>query len=67
MPTWQERGRIIREAEALGFEPFEDETDKATWLRAQEFLDNYDPTPWCSYCGSKTRAGCDCGPIAENE
>lgn len=28
---------------------------------------DYDPTPWCSGCGSKTEAGCDCGPIAEND
>ena len=26
-----------------------------------------DPTPWCAGCGSMTKAGCDCGPIAENE
>jgi hypothetical protein len=25
-----------------------------------------DPTPWCSGCGSMTRKGCDCGPIADN-
>lgn len=25
-----------------------------------------DPTPWCAGCGSMTQAGCDCGPIAEN-
>jgi len=28
---------------------------------------NYDPTPWCSYCGAKRKADCDCGPIAEND
>lgn len=28
--------------------------------------DNYDPTPYCSY-GHKTKASCDCGPIAANE
>jgi hypothetical protein len=27
---------------------------------------SYDPTPWCSYCGSMTKKGCDCGEIAEN-
>lgn len=27
---------------------------------------DYDPTPYCSY-GHKTKAQCDCGPIAENE
>lgn len=26
---------------------------------------DYDPTPYCSYHGSKKN--CDCGPIAENE
>ncbi len=30
-------------------------------------VDNYDPTPWCGGCGSMTRSGCDCGPIAEND
>lgn len=29
--------------------------------------DDYDPTPWCSGCGSMTKAGCHCGPMAENE
>lgn len=27
---------------------------------------DYDPTPWCIGCGAMTKAGCDCGPIAEN-
>lgn len=26
-----------------------------------------DPTPWCAGCGSMTKSGCDCGPIAEND
>jgi hypothetical protein len=29
-------------------------------------IDNYDPSPWCQYCGAKTRKACDCGPIANN-
>ena len=32
----------------------------------QECFDKLDPTPWCHACGSMTKAGCDCGPIAEN-
>jgi hypothetical protein len=28
--------------------------------------DNYDPTPYCSY-GHRTKAACDCGPIAAND
>lgn len=28
---------------------------------------DYDPTPWCSACGSRTKSGCRCGPIAEND
>jgi len=28
---------------------------------------DYDPTPWCSGCGSMTRKGCHCGPRAEND
>lgn len=27
---------------------------------------NYDGAPYCSY-GHKTKASCDCGPIADNE
>lgn len=29
--------------------------------------EDYDPTPYCAGCGSMTRSGCHCGPIAENE
>lgn len=32
-----------------------------------ETNDNYDPTPWCNGCRSKTKGGCNCGPIADNE
>lgn len=28
---------------------------------------DYDPTPWCSSCGSRTKSGCDCGPLADND
>ena len=28
---------------------------------------NYDPSPWCSWCGAKRQQDCHCGPIAENE
>lgn len=28
---------------------------------------DYDPTPYCSSCGAKTKQNCKCGPIAENE
>ena len=28
---------------------------------------DYDPTPWCSGCGSRTKSGCHCGPLAEND
>ena len=35
------------------------------WM--DEFKDEeIDPTPWCHWCGSMTKAGCNCGPIAEN-
>jgi hypothetical protein len=27
---------------------------------------DYDPTPYCSYCGAMSSRNCDCGPIAEN-
>jgi len=32
----------------------------------QSMVDNYDPTPYCSY-GHRTKAQCDCEPIADNE
>jgi hypothetical protein len=32
----------------------------------ENFIENYDPTPYCSY-GHMTKESCDCGPIAENE
>lgn len=28
---------------------------------------DYDPTPWCNHCGARTKAGCDCGPLADND
>jgi len=28
---------------------------------------DYDPTPWCSGCGARSRTDCHCGAIAENE
>jgi hypothetical protein len=27
---------------------------------------NYDPSPYCQYCGAMERKHCDCGPIAAN-
>lgn len=51
-----------------------EETKKATWPAAKEALESTyqtleedDPTPWCSHCGSKTMKGCECGPIPEND
>jgi hypothetical protein len=29
--------------------------------------EDYDPTPWCSYCRARTSKGCKCGPLADNE
>ena len=29
--------------------------------------DPIDPTPYCSACGSPTKSGCHCGPMASNE
>ena len=26
-----------------------------------------DPTPYCTWCGAKSRKGCNCGPRAEND
>lgn len=33
----------------------------------KKMLDDYDPTPWCSYCGATKKVYCDCGEIADNE
>lgn len=33
----------------------------------EEIDDDYDSTPWCTYCRSKTSAGCKCGPLADND
>lgn len=30
-------------------------------------IDPDDPTPWCSWCGARTKDQFDCGPRAENE
>ena len=32
-----------------------------------EEIEVEDPTPYCSACGARCKADCDCGPIAENE
>ena len=29
--------------------------------------DDYDPSPYCQYCGAMRKASCTCGPIAEND
>jgi hypothetical protein len=28
---------------------------------------DHDPTPWCSACGARRQADCQCPPIARNE
>ena len=28
---------------------------------------DYDGAPYCSHCGARKKADCDCGPIARNE
>jgi hypothetical protein len=28
---------------------------------------DYDPTPWCSYCGAKRAKQCKCPPTADND
>lgn len=30
-------------------------------------LDEYDPSPWCAYCGAMGVKDCKCGPIAAND
>lgn len=44
-----------------------DELAQAIQDAVESFIDNYDPTPWCSACGARFRDQCECGPIAENE
>ena len=29
--------------------------------------EDYDPTPYCGWCKSMTREGCDCGPISKDD
>jgi len=38
----------------------------ATLKALEQINDNYDGAPYCS-AGHKTKAACDCGPIADNE
>jgi hypothetical protein len=40
--------------------------DWAEICRLEADIENYDPSPWCQYCGAKRERDCDCGPIAEN-
>jgi hypothetical protein len=69
---------VMRRADAEYVEPrslpvcTDEEWDDALAL-AEDVLDDtkhldqeYDPSPYCQYCGSMTKAGCHCGPIAEN-
>lgn len=32
-----------------------------------QFMDEYDPTPWCDKCGARCRCQCKCGPLADND
>lgn len=42
------------------------EPDYCEYCKRLESACECDPTLWCNACGSMTRKGCDCGPIAEN-
>ena len=33
---------------------------------SQGWGDNYDPSPYCQYCGAMRQQDCNCGPIAAN-
>jgi hypothetical protein len=35
-------------------------------LDCQVHSADYDPSPYCQYCGAMTEAGCKCGPIVDN-
>lgn len=35
--------------------------------RDEVYYGQPDSTPWCLGCGAMTEAGCDCGPIADNQ
>lgn len=32
----------------------------------KEIWDNFDPSPYCQYCGARRKEDCNCGPIADN-
>ena len=32
----------------------------------KQYGDEYDPTPWCHWCGAVSIEDCDCGSIADN-
>jgi hypothetical protein len=33
----------------------------------EDDLDEYDPTPWCTYCRAMKSVDCKCGPLADND
>ncbi len=35
--------------------------------KCKQMAEDEDPTPWCSWCGAKTRSKCHCGPRADND
>ena len=45
---------------------YADTPAEAIVIACARAIDEYDPSPWCQYCGSMTEKDCDCGPIAEN-
>lgn len=41
--------------------------DRAEARREEQAAkEDYDPTPWCHWCGAMEQSDCDCGPIAAN-
>ncbi|MGI9296551.1 MAG: hypothetical protein ACR2QC_01470 [Gammaproteobacteria bacterium] len=61
---------VLPDEEGGGMEQVSDEdirlfVDMTVSSHPSRFPD-YDPTPWCTGCGSKTQTDCGCGAIAKN-
>jgi len=54
----QEWEQLLDRAEAGAWEDYK--SDNA------HRLNDYDPSPYCQYCGALKRAYCHCGPISAN-
>ena len=49
-----------RDGDVIDAEEFQGE------MACLECINEYDPTPYCAWCGAMSEKACGCGPIAEN-